>query len=57
MHNLSMYRKSKMDAKEEVGGGWVTIYSFIIVTFFHFLISAATGAAAPGWNGTVNAAD
>ena len=38
----------------EVGS---TIYSFIIVTFFHFLISAATGAAAPGWNGTVNAAD
>ena len=28
-----------------------------IITFFHFLIFAATGAAAPGCSGTVNAAD
>ena len=29
----------------------------IYITFFHFLISAATGAAAPGYIGSVNAAD
>ena len=28
-----------------------------IITFFPFLISAATGAAAPDYSGTVNAAD
>ena len=33
-------------------GGWMNHLFYI-----HFLISAATGAAAPGCSGTVNAAD
>ena len=42
----------------ELGGGWIN-HSFInvVITFFHFFISAATGAAAPGCIGTVNATD
>ena len=33
------------------------LFIYIVIIFFHFLISAATGAAAPGCSGTVNAAD
>ena len=31
------------------------LFFIYIVNFFHFLISAATGAAAPGYSGTVSA--
>ena len=44
----------KSYSQGEVG---CTNYPFIFITFFHFLISAATGAAAPGCSGTVNIAD
>ena len=30
---------------------------YIVINFFNLLISAATGATAPGCSGTVNAAD
>ena len=41
-----------------IGGGWLDyLFIYIVITFFHFLVSAATGAAAPGCSGTVNAAD
>ena len=30
---------------------------YIGINFFHFLISAATGTAAPGCSGNINAAD
>ena len=42
----------------EEGRGWMNhLFIYIITTFFHILISAATGDAAPGCSGTVNAAD
>ena len=33
------------------------VFIYIVITFFQFLRSAATGTAAPGCSGTVNAAD
>ena len=33
------------------------LFIYIVITFFHYLISGATGAVAPGCSGTVNAAD
>ena len=33
------------------------LFFYIVITFFHFLMPAATGAAAPGCSRTVNAAD
>ena len=33
------------------------LFIYIVITFFHFLISAATIAAVPGCSGTVNAVD
>ena len=33
------------------------LFIYIVITFFHFLASSATGAAAPGCSDYVNAAD
>ena len=33
------------------------LFIYIVITFFHILISAATGAAASGYSDTGNAAD
>ena len=38
-------------------GGWVSVlFIYIVIKLVHFFISASTGVAAPGCNGTVNAA-
>ena len=49
--NLKKILKHKRGRLDEL---FIHLYCYYI---FHFLISAATGAAAPGCSGTVNTAD
>ena len=58
MPYIEMYVSYKVSYMFWGGGDWMThFFIYIVIKFFHSLISAATGAAAPGCSGTVNAGD
>ena len=55
---VSMEKLSGYTTIQIGGGGWMNhLIIYIVITFFHFLISAANCAVAPGCSGKVNAAD